>query len=437
MTDDRDIEKKINTICDEKYKFICYTMAEIIRNNHSYFPASPFWPTMCPQPVDISSNKYNPDDFNKVLKKRQDQGNIKNASVHKVYDVLKTSVKVGSTVAAIPLAYVAGAAVGAYVGVSSFITKTIFFGTGFGLAQANDYIPFEITEETKYMPVFNNEYVKQYGLVIYEDKKFKLDKIYYLADMLSENTDMRPYFDIGGEMNEMIKKIAQIRNKELKKLGGTNKNHCLQNTGGVYPIYGVGTFKSKDTYDEDEYHKGMYVMFVAGVYNFFEIMKYVLLKKYKNQYCQTEEHTYYEAMQRMQIQIGTICDKAFGITVGNKSRPVKEIIVEEMKCALDPDFSNSFKIDYCKKFATLDEILPGMPELGWKAVVGLGAVALYGLKKWRDYKKPKASSSSSSSSSSKKRSSSKRGSRRSRSSEIERSSRNRENKKSTHKRSRR
>jgi hypothetical protein len=453
MTDD-DAQKLIESMCDEKYKFICYTMAEIIRKTHTNFPNVPFEVNRCPEPRDISSTKYKSDDFEKVVKKIRNQSDIQKVSVHRLYDIAKTGSKAVAVVGVGVLVSLLTPFLGT-VGAATVAAGTI------GAAQATDTNPIEISAKSNYMPILNGEYVKQYGLVIYEKNSLKLDKIYFLEDMLSEDTDRRPNFKIeNNKLPEMIKKIAEIRNTEINKLGGTDKNHCLQNTGGVYPIYGVGTFTSQLTYDADEYYKGMYVMFVAGVYNFFEIMKYVLLKKYKNQYCEEEEHTYYEAMLRMKIQIIDICNRAFGSSVKTDSKLIKETIAEEMESAMDLDFKKSFRINYCERFQTSAGLLPGIPDWGWKAAigVGVGAAALYGLKKWRDYKNAKTSSASSSSSSAssssassspqpstktkKRRSSkgkkkSKRGSRRSRTeTDTETSSKNGKKKKSTYKRSR-
>ncbi len=439
-------------MCDEKYKFICYTMAEIIRKTHTNFPSVPFEVNRCPEPRDISSTKYKSDDFEKVVKKIRDQSDIQKASVHRFYNIAKT----GGKVVVVGGVAVLAALLSPFIGTMG--ATAVAVGT-MGAAQATEKNPIEISEYSNYMPVLNGEYVKQYGLVIYEEERLKLDKIYFLEDMLSEHTDRRPKFKINN-LQGMIENIAKIRNTEINKLGGTDKNHCLQNSGGVYPIYGVGTFTSQPKYYADEYYKGMYVMFVAGVYNFFEIMKYVLLKKYKNQYCEEEEHTYYEAMLRMKIQIIDICNRAFGSSVKTDSKLIKETIAEEMESAMDLDFKKSFRINYCERFQTSAGLLPGIPDWGWKAAigVGVGAAALYGLKKWRDYKNAKTSSASSSSSSAssssassspqpstktkKRRSSkgkkkSKRGSRRSRTeTDTETSSKNGKKKKSTYKRSR-
>lgn len=451
MTDD-DAQKLIKEMCDEKYNFICYTMAEIIRKTHTNFPSVPFAVNSCPQPRNISSTEYKSGDFKKVVDEIKDQSDIQNLTVHRLYNYVKNGTKIGATALA--------AGIALYFGTIGFIASML----GLGAAQATGNNPIEFREN--FAVILNGEYVKQYGLVIYEHIPYQYDKMHFLADMLNEDTDKRPNFKIEN-LPEMIDNIAKIRNEEIKKLDGTDKNHCLQNTGGVYPIYGVGTFTSQPTYNADEYYKGMYVMFVAGVYNFFEIMKYVLLKKYKNQYCKKEEHTYYEAMLRMKIQIIDICNRAFGSSVKTDSKPIKETIAAEMEFAMDADFTKSFKIDYCERFKTSAGLLPGIPDWGWKAAigVGVGAAALYGLKKWRDYKNAKTSSTSSSSSSSassssassssassspqpskktkKRRSSkgkkkSKRGSRRSRTeTDTETSSKNGKKKKSTYKRSRR
>ncbi len=311
MTDDEDAKKLIKKMCDEKYQFICYTMAEIIRKKYTNFPSFPDVPFVayCPKPLDISSTKYNSKDFKNVVKdiKESDQAEIKKVNVHQIKDALKISRQIaGTSVLLIISAFLT------YIAGLGLLASAAIYAGVFGGAQATDFKTFTIGDN--YMPVIYNHYVKQYGLVIYEEKTARLDKIYFLDDMLSSNDDMRPKFQIKpGDLQEMIKNISKIRNRELEKLKGTDdKTHCLQGMDGVYPIYGVGTFTSQDKYVDDEYYKGMYLMFVAGVYNFFEIMKYVLVKKYKNQYCAKDEPRYYEAMIRMKIQIIDICERAFG-----------------------------------------------------------------------------------------------------------------------------
>lgn len=389
MVDDEEIHKIIKKMCDEKYNFICYTMAVIIRNTHKSFPNVPFEQTACPQPLDISSNKYSSDKFTSVVKenfKNQDT-NIKKSDIdhykNLIQDSVGKAVATGAASAASAAALAAFGPVIATIGVVGVLSGTV---TADKMQQLDAF---------KY-------YTSQYGLVIYQDKFLRPDQIYYLADMLTNHEDNRPKFDFTKSNNNittMINKMIEIRKTEINNLGGTDeKSNCLKGINGVYPIYPVGTFKSQNSYNSDFYYQGMYVMFVAGVYNFFEILKYVLIKKYKNQYCEQNEHLYYEAMQRMQIQIGMMCEKAFGVK--SQSEPIKNIIEEEMKCALDPDFTKSFKIDYCGKNGSSSGSLQGMPSWGWKAAVGVGvgAAALYGYKKWRDYKNARTKNSSSSSS---------------------------------------
>ena len=441
MTDKDEVNKQnIKEMCENKIKFLCSQMANLIGVSQSKLQSS-----RCPNPMEISSENYDEIIFKKAVTNKTLSTEILKQDVHGFRNfVFDTGTKVVIT-AATALGY--------------YIAWPIAIASGAATALGAQY-------STNYFSDKLYKFVKQYGLVIYEnitiDKKLNsADQPLYLEDMLSSNHLGRPKFksiDIDVMINSMIK----IREEHFKI--GVGKNNCinegtkLDEVVTVFPIYGVGTFEKNTEYDGEEYKKGMYVMFVAGVYNFFKIMEILLIRKYENSICQEYEHNYYEAMLRMKIQIIDICDKAFGNDVKTNSKPIKEIIKEEMDCAIDPEFSKSFKIDYCKKFQTSSGFLPGMPEWGWKAAVGVGvgAAALYGLKKWRDYKNAKTSLSSSSSSSSstslssspqpsrktKKRGStkgkkkSKRGSRRSRT-ETETSSKNKDKKKSTYKRSRR
>ena len=237
----------------------------------------------------------------------------------------------------------------------------------------------------------------EYGLVLYEHRKIRFDTRWPLENLIEDfkkNPSSREsFFYVGQDLNKMIKKMIEIRTDNFDK----------DKTSILFPIYNVGTCNtSNHKTNDDEYFKLMYFMFIAGIYNFFEILKEFLLRKYKNDLKKdNKSKVIFEALQRMYIQVNQICDSFYEKTPNEGITAIKTklkleyeyafIIVEEgYNMSLGIDYSDMCSMPYASSNS-------GGYNMGTVlGIAGLAGLGLYGLKKWRELKGVSSSSSSSS-----------------------------------------
>ncbi len=238
------------------------------------------------------------------------------------------------------------------------------------------------------------------GLVLYEHKRFRFDTRWPLEKLITDflkNPPLREsFFKVGQNLNKMIDAMIAIRN-----------NNFDNDVTDIFPIYTVGTCgTSGDKTSDVEYFKLMYFMFIAGIYNFFEILKEILLRKYKN-YLKDDNKSkvIFEALQRMYIQVNQICDSFNEKTPNEGITAIKTKLKLEYEYAfiiVEEGYNMSLGIDYdnmcLMSYASSND---GGYNIGTVlGIAGLAGLGLYGLKKWRELKGVSSSSSSSSGSSS-------------------------------------
>ena len=236
----------------------------------------------------------------------------------------------------------------------------------------------------------------EYGLVLYEHKTIRLDTRWPLEKLITDfnkNPPLRDsYFFVGTDLDTMIKTMINIRT-----------NNFDSNRTDIFPIYNVGTCNtSKNKTNDYEFLKLMYFMFIAGIYNFFEILKEILLRKYKNELNDKKDKVIFEALQRMYIQVNEICDSIYKKTNNESIHNGIFVIKEQLTLEYQDAFLTnvSLNIDYSRMclmpYASSSN--DGGYNLGTVlGIAGLAGLGIYGLKKWHELKGVSSSSSSSSS----------------------------------------
>ena len=367
----------IGQLCEYKFRFLCTQMASLIIVEQSTFTTY-----TCPKPINEITASTTPLKF----KMNALNNTINDGDVSETLTSVKTYAP-----------YVVGC--GIVGGIAGYFTAGTTAAVAFSGCVAL------VEGKTGNIQSRITDFPKQYGLVIYKNVPNGNDIKISLKTMIDANESNRPKFKID-DINSYIGGFQDIlaKMKDKSNVGNEDDVNCLLENSSVvevYPIYGVGVFNlSSGTFDRDEYKKGMYIVFVAGLYYFFDIMKYVLDRRYTKRYCEDYEISYYEAMLRMKIQVCDICKFAFK---DFDTTPFTNLLNNEMESVLDKDFTKSLKINYAEYFSNCQSpsnLLPsGMSNwLDWKTGVGLGvgALGLYGVKKFIDHKNARSNSSSSS-----------------------------------------
>ena len=263
------------------------------------------------------------------------------------------------------------------------------------------------------------------GLYVQIDKKFSrenwnpIDKTLKLTDVIQEQQINRFKFK-DFDLTEKIKKsLEKLRSNFFAGYKIDNEN-CITYYGSRnfdFSYVEAGKFEESTTYSDENYYKVLFILYIACVHNFFEVLKILLTTKYKNQNCEylKFEKKYYESLLKIKTEILDIC-KQFGkvssIYIFNNN-----ILYEEWENLIKTKTNEkTIESKWCENINTnrqTDENQNQPPKSYFPDIgsyvnpknaigLGVGAAALYGLKKWRDYQNAKTDSSSSSSSSSSK-----------------------------------
>lgn len=203
------------------------------------------------------------------------------------------------------------------------------------------------------------------------------------------------FLQIGNDLDKFINNIRDLPKFEKNsagRLASYNFGHIIK--------YQITLLSTEDV---SERKKVLFLFFVACLKYFFKVIEQFLIRKYKNDYDQHYVSQTFNLLNQLKFDLLAIVN-----TELLKSVPINNVLHEEYNAVMNKDFQESFKIDYSKELlfkefcSTFKSKLPDVGSVfTTKNAIGLGigAAALYGLKKWKDYKNAKTDSSSSSSSS--------------------------------------